>query len=1107
MSMLTKQQNVTSISLHFLIPSTIISWWLTMFSTKISSRYKKHLRLTCKNNFLYQLDFIDFSKVDTALQTINHWVGEKTAKKTKDLVVPDIVNPKTRVTLLNTMHFQDKWAKPFTETASGTFTTNDGEAIAVEMMKIKSEFYYKQNTFMNIKILQLPYVNDDIKCFIVLPLGKSQSDLSYVFNNFNLADFADGMTLTEVDVTLPKFKIQEDIDLKEHIKNIGLESVFSADLLGIINEEINFHGLRQQILLDVNQEGLEMASGMVSSLNKAEERKVVPKNGLAIYEMNIKTDISNRFAKTKVVWKVKNVEKSAKDATFKVVLTETAFITGFVMEIEGKSYKSYIKQKEEAKQIYSEALAQGQSAGLVEAKTRDSKEFSVSVNLEPDSVVVFNLTYEEMLQRVHDQYELVLNICPGQIIDHLNIEVDIMETRPIKFVKTPPLRSGKDRIKTEYEKYLEPTSDIQTINAKTASIKYRPEPKTQATMAHYLGEEPSNGLSGQFIVQYDVERDPQDGQILLQDGYFVHFFAPNDLDPLPKHVLFVLDTSGSMGGRKIVQLREAMHSILNEMRKNDIINVVEFSSEVILWDIDSEVSTTIPVFYGEEEFQDPFNNLRKLRLPDPTYVTDGTLQKARNVVNKLEAFGSTYIIGGLETALYLAKIGQDKVSEGDKKCQPIIVFLTDGEPNVGINSTEKITDIVTRLNTKYNKVPIFSLSFGQGADKNFLRKLSLKNQGFSRHIYEAADASLQLQEFYKQISSPLLANIVFKYDSEVEEVTRTHFPIYFRGSELVVTGRYRESSLPTTINCWGPRGPIVIPSIIESSVTSLERLWAYLTVKQLLDERDTVEDKTELTKKATNLALKYSFVTDVTSLVVVKPKETNTLEDTTRRPEPGSGFAAAPPYAVYDHSAVAPPKRKARCCMRRASPLSANIGATSFGSAPSAIQQSTGHIFGSSMTPRSTFAAPGGSTGLFGNLATDTNTSFGGQQVFGGGSRNANMNASGATSFCYAPSALPQSTGHIFGSSMTQQSTFAAPGGSTGLFGNLATDTSTSFGGQQLFGGGSRNANVNASGTLSFGDKKSEEFLVDHPFIVILQIKKEDKMLILFKGCILKPSH
>lgn len=51
----------------------------------------------------------------------------------------------------------------------------------------------------------------------------------------------------------------------------------------------------------------------------------------------------------------------------------------------------------------------------------------------------------------------------------------------------------------------------------------------------------------------------------------------------------------------------------------------------------------------------------------------------------------------------------------------------------------------------------------------------------------------------------------------------------------------------------------------------LERLWAYLTVKQLLEQREHAEDTTDLTKRAVDLALKYSFVTEITSLVVVKP--------------------------------------------------------------------------------------------------------------------------------------------------------------------------------------------------------------------------------------------
>lgn len=68
--------------------------------------------------------------------------------------------------------------------------------------------------------------------------------------------------------------------------------------------------------------------------------------------MDINSNVSNRFAKTLIHSKVKNPQTTAKEATFSVVLPEKAFISEFVMEIGGKSYKAYVKEKEEAKNIY-----------------------------------------------------------------------------------------------------------------------------------------------------------------------------------------------------------------------------------------------------------------------------------------------------------------------------------------------------------------------------------------------------------------------------------------------------------------------------------------------------------------------------------------------------------------------------------------------------------------------------------------------------------------------------------------------------------------------------------------------------------------------------------
>lgn len=176
------------------------------------------------------------------------------------------------------------------------------------------------------------------------------------------------------------------------------------------------------------------------------------------------------------------------------------------------------------------------------------------------------------------------------------------------------------------------------------------------------------------------------------------------------------------------------------------------------------------------------------------------------------------------------------------------------------------------------QIPIFSLSFGVGADQSFLRKLSLQNYAFSRHIYEGADASIQLENFYKRVSSPLLKNVHFKYTQDVEELTKTQFPIFFRGDEYVVTGKINHFGELPQVEAWGIRGPIILKPQIKEATGELERLWAYLTIKQLLDDKETAKNKTDYEKKALDLALKYSFVTPVSSLVVVKPNDTKPVD-------------------------------------------------------------------------------------------------------------------------------------------------------------------------------------------------------------------------------------
>lgn len=603
-----------------------------------------------------------------------------------------------------------------------------------------------------------------------------------------------------------------------------------------------------------------------------------------IYAMKVDTNVTNRFATTRVTSKVKNLADKAQEATFAVILPETAYISGFIMEIDGKKYEAYVQEKQQAKQTYDNAVASGIGAAHVEAKARDSNRFVVSVNIEPQSKATFYLNYEELLQRKEGKYDIVINLHPGQAIKDLGVEVNINETRPLTFVKAPSLRSGNEVAKNDEK--LDPKAVIEHFNKTAAKVTFKPDIERQKELAKNMGGKEGNGLAGQFVVQYDVERDPQGGEILLSDGYFVHFFAPSDLKPLKKHIVFVLDTSGSMYGRRIEQLKEAMKNILGQLSKDDTFNLIDFNSITSAWNIPkAEVQYT----EGEDSYYPYYHETNQQKknktdqtLPESFEASSENIKQAEKVIDKLSADGGTDIQSGLIMALKLIKLNKEKSKETPR--QSMVVFLTDGEVTVGEINNEKIISLVVKENV-YSS-PIFALSFGDGADRKFLEKISLKNQGFARHIYEAADSSLQLQEFYKSISSPLLRDVHFKYVSESVNTTKSSFPIFFRGAEIAICGTYDptyakfdgsiiDPGFAPQVTGLGPLGPVNFVPRFENPVGSLEKHWAYLTLKQILDERDAAENKTELTQKALDLALKYSFVTPVTSLVVVKPNATS----------------------------------------------------------------------------------------------------------------------------------------------------------------------------------------------------------------------------------------
>ncbi|XP_060854515.1 inter-alpha-trypsin inhibitor heavy chain H3-like [Rhopalosiphum padi] len=614
---------------------------------------------------------------------------------------------------------------------------------------------------------------------------------------------------------------------------------------------------------------------------------VLSKNG-DIYSFVVHSKIKYRYAKTVVSSRVANKGNTSHEVQFYVTLPESAFVSKFLMEINEKVYEAYVKEKKEAKEEYIAAVNSGQTAAHVEQNTRDSNKFTVSVNVEAESKVTFNLTYEQLLNRKLGIYENVINLQPGQIVKNLQVIVDIEESSNITTLEVPDIKTTNEIETTVSKNKL---AKISRESGNKVTITWSPTAKEQLTFTE-------NGVKGQFIVQYDVDHNSTPNQVLIDDGYFVHFFAPTDLKPLRTHVIFVLDVSGSMRGQKLLQVKEAMGQILSEIHSVDFFTLILFSDFAQVWTINATQETSSRWDETGRTWKTN-NNFSLETLGENRFVfpaTEQNIKYAKKFIQDLTSESSTNMEDALRKAHSIAKLGETRFKDGANTPKPIIVFLTDGNPNIGISDPENLIQYVSHTNKE--KYPIFSLGFGEGADIDFLKKLSLNNTGFARVIYEASDASLQLRNFYKEISSPILSNVTFQYiDAQVDNITVTKksFNLLFKGTELVVAGKLKDGASPDfngTLNADSTEGnfqrpvvvtcfdiPIIPPTDLPKTrrIGHLEKLWAYLNIQQLMDKYELNKNENSTAKaKALELALEYSFVTPLTSLVVVKPNDTTT---------------------------------------------------------------------------------------------------------------------------------------------------------------------------------------------------------------------------------------
>jgi serine protease inhibitor len=220
-----------------------------------------------KDSYEAALEEVDFQSVpETARRTINAWVERQTQDKIRDLLREGTLGRDTVLVLTNAIYFKGKWANRFVEhmTQPGDFELGARRtARNVPLMRQHARFRYLDGGAF--QALELPYDAQEASMIVVLPRrADGLPDVEKTLTAARVAEWLSRMTVHDVDVTLPRFKVTATFDLNRPLVDLGMSRAFSrdgADFSGMVKAPPVFvSAVVHKAYVDVNEKGTEAAA-------------------------------------------------------------------------------------------------------------------------------------------------------------------------------------------------------------------------------------------------------------------------------------------------------------------------------------------------------------------------------------------------------------------------------------------------------------------------------------------------------------------------------------------------------------------------------------------------------------------------------------------------------------------------------------------------------------------------------------------------------------------------------------------------------------------------------------------------------------------------------
>lgn len=538
--------------------------------------------------------------------------------------------------------------------------------------------------------------------------------------------------------------------------------------------------------------------------------------------LSLRVDVHDGVASTRLHQVFRNEGGRVGEGTWILPLAPGTAADDFTMTVNGKEVAAEVLDREKARRIYESIVRRQRDPGLLEYLGHDCLRARI-FPVPPGGEVAVRVRFRQVLPAAAGIHEWRFPLRAARVglrgAERVSLDFRIRSRKAIGTVYSPVpgvdvVRRGDHEARVSFESQggQIPERDLQVF---------------------YGLADREFGLS---LLAYRKPGEP---------GWFLMFLAPKQEWPEPRNtsrvVQFVLDTSGSMQGKKIEQARKALRFFVRSLSPRDLFNIVPFSTEAR-----------------------PF-------FPGPVPASEENVAGALEKIAEIEARGGTNIEDGLRRAL---EADPPPPPEGHSRL-PLLVFLTDGLPTVGTTDVDALLGLARKANRHHARIFVFGV--GHDVNTRLLDRLAEDSRGDRDYVREDEDIELKTSALFTKLSHPVMTDVRIACEGiEGFDLLPKVTPDLFKGGRLLVTGRYRGSG-NHAIHVRGRVNGAEKEFVFEATFPAEARdydfvptVWAQRKVAWLLEQIRLHGRSKELVDEVVRLGKEYGIVTPFTSHLVVE---------------------------------------------------------------------------------------------------------------------------------------------------------------------------------------------------------------------------------------------